>query len=77
MPQRLPSKMYINLYSAFVLSCRWTIQLSRDVPADDGFLCLNATVVDAAIGERLCFLFLLWRNHRRTITDIKTLDFWT
>jgi hypothetical protein len=66
--------MYINLYSAFVLSCPWAIQLSRVVPADAGFI--NAAVVDAAIEERLCLLFLLWRNRRRTITDIKTLDFW-
>jgi hypothetical protein len=59
--------MYINLYSAFILSCPWATQLSRDVPADAGFLCLNAAVVDAAIEERLWLLFLLWRNRRPTI----------
>lgn len=75
MPQRLPSKMYINLYSAFVLSCPRASRLSQDVPPDAGFLCINAVVVDAAIEERPCLLFLLWRNRRRTITDIKTLDF--
>jgi hypothetical protein len=45
--------MYINLYSAFVLSCPWATQLSRDVPADAGFLCLNAAMVGAAIEEIL------------------------
>jgi hypothetical protein len=68
--------MYINLYSVFVLLCPWATQLSRDVPADAGFLCVNAAVVGVAIEGRHCFLFLLWRNRRPTVTDIKTLDFW-
>jgi hypothetical protein len=44
--------MYINIYSVFVLSCPWATQLSRDVPADAGFLCINAAVVGVAIEER-------------------------
>jgi hypothetical protein len=50
--------------------------LSRDVPVDVGFLCLKAAVVGAAIEERPCLVFLLWRNRRRAITDIRTLDSW-
>jgi len=75
MPQHLPSIMYINLYSAFVLSCPWATQLSRDVPAVAGFLCLNAAVVDAVIEERPWLLFLLWRDRRRTITDNQNAGF--
>jgi len=67
--------MYINLYSAFVLPCPWATQLSRDFPADAGFLCLNAAVVDAAIEERDWLLFLLWRNRRRAITDNQNAGF--
>lgn len=75
MPQQLPSKIYINLYSVLVLSCPWTTQLSRDAPADAGFLCFNAAVVDATIEGRLWLLFLLWRNRRRTITDNQNAGF--
>lgn len=75
MPQCIPLKIYIKLYRAFLLSRPWAAQLSRDIPADAGFLCRNADVVDAAIEERQCLLFLLWRNRRSKIIYIKTLVF--